>query len=155
MQPETSYQRANRLADEAKARKRREYEAREPLPKDAWADYDLELVPILIQNIGTKAGHFQGDRRSTRWRRVYVHFTGAKRPTEVAAFRAARGENGIDFLPVVRQEPGVEYRYCLGCKTRHAVTEFDWDKKRIPPSYRWYCRSWLRRHEARTFKRAA
>lgn len=149
--PETSFQRANRLADEAKARNRREYQERGPLPPETWVDYDIELVAVLVPVNGWQLG----DRRSTRKQRVYQHLYVTKRPTENAAFKRARGEDQLLHIEVVRQEPGVEHRYCLGCKTRHAVTEFDWDKKRTPPGYHWYCRSWLRKHGSRTFKRAA
>jgi len=150
-EPETSFQRANRLADEAKARKRREYEAREPLPSAVWIDYDIELVPVLVP----VNGWLLGDRRSTRKQRVYQHLYVTKRPTENAAFQRARGEDGLLHIVVLRQQPAVEMRYCLGCKTRHAESEFDWNKKRTPPGYRWYCRLWLRKYESRTFKRAS
>jgi len=146
--PETSYQRANRLADEASARRWRALYAHDPLPRSAFIDFDTRLAPVLVPYPA------HGDRRSSREARLYDHQYLRLRPTEDEAFIAARGEDWRDKLVFLRQEPARAERYCYGCKSRHLASDFSRDK-RAPSGLAYFCDSWRRRQRARQVIRAA
>lgn len=148
MQTETSFQRANRLADAAKAKQWRAYRAKDPLPKSAFDDFERVLRPILVDIRNASS------MRSTIEGRVFSHLYMRLRPTEDAAFIRARGEDKLNYLVVIRQEPATERRYCYGCKTRHAVSEFDRDK-RVPSGISFYCRRARRELQHGVYRKAA
>ena len=144
---ETSFQRANRLAEESKALKWAAYRQREPLPKAAFKDFDVQLMPVLTVTPG-------GAYRSSKQVRTYGHHYMRLRPTEDKAFKAARGEDGDDKLVVIRQEPVVVRRYCHRCKIRRMVGEFERDK-RFADGLACFCRSCRKEARRRVYRRAA
>ncbi len=102
---------------------------------DRWLDYrplSREQLFDSPQNINAKTtivvpfgGQLSHARSTYRGTSFYGQKTILARPTETLALLHALGMYIIetDFV-VVRQEPGREERFCIICKTSHAVADF-------------------------------
>lgn len=153
---ETSFQRANRLAEESKRRKwatvhaqQQAYEAENgrgsfrDWQRKAFEDGEPILIALLTVNRTTP-------RRSTRVGFLYGHFETVLRPTELQACKRGRGQSN-EGLTVLRKVVDRTMRGCVFCMTKRTIDQFARDK-RFPFGLAFACQSCRKSIERRTWR---
>jgi hypothetical protein len=123
---ESTFARANRIAEERKARA---WAAYDPLPREAFVDdwLNTHVTIAVIGDTGTRSTFGKPQKRSTG--------DTVMRPTELTATAqayAATGQGQEDIV-VIRLDPfeGMEVRKCGYCQKTLSIKLFDRAKKNI------------------------
>ena len=147
----TTFQRAMDKAVDAKADAWLSYT---PLSKaQLFDDENPESITLVSTFANGELSSSRSTHRGGGWHTLY---TVIKRPTEVRAIFHAMGflMLGSDFV-VVRQEAEREIRWCIKCKTHHAIDDFKYQPKRYLNGFSFACRRALDDGKRGTWKYAA
>lgn len=130
--PESSFERANRLAAERKAAA---WAAYTPLPREAFVDDWLNPARVtisVVSDTGTRSTFGRAQKRSTA--------AVVTRPTEVTATANCYAGQGEAAIVVIRLErDSAETRKCAHCMRVLTLDKFARDK-RFVSGYSFYCK---------------
>jgi hypothetical protein len=146
----TTYQRALDVAIDKKADKWLDYV---PLSKAQLFDDEMKNITVVSTFAN---GELSSTRSTHRGGGFHTQYTVLARPTEMKAILHAQGLLVLesDFV-VVRLEPVREIRWCIKCKTHHAISDFKYQPKRYLNGFSFACRRALDDGKKGTWKYAA
>lgn len=146
----TTYQRCMDKAIDIRADKWMSYV---PLTKAELFDDEMKNITVVSTFANGELSSSRSTHRGAGW---HTQYTVLARPTEVKAILHAQGLLVLesDFV-VIRQEPAREIRWCIKCKTHHAISDFKYQPHRYLNGFSFACRRALEDGKRGTWKYAA